>query len=409
MTQRYSVNYEDLGAVAQDVLNRVNAELHNLDTLNIIVCGKTGVGKSTLINSLFRENLAEVGFGREVTQEMRRYKKPGFPLAIYDTRGFELGPEVQENIKQGILNEVRRGNLSEDLSEHIHCIWYCVSTPANRFETTESQWLKELSWMPEMANIPIIVILTQSDKRGQARKLRDYVISQNPEIPYVIPVLAQDVEDEDDDGNPIVKKAYGLEDLIEVMADLLPEPLKKALANVLDGKIKAALELKIAQAHKIVLANVGIAVTDCVAPIPLADALLLIPTQFTMIAQITSVFGIKLEKATVVSIVSGTLGSGGATLLGKTIVSNFFKLFPGVGTTAGIAVGGVTAGALTLALGETFIVIMSMIYKGELKAEYLGSKEGRKLVSFIFNEQAREARENIKNVITSLPSIGSKS
>ena len=409
MAIRNSFNYEDMVGIAQEVFDRINEELRNLKTLNIIICGKTGVGKSTLINSLFRENLAKVDFGYAVTQEMERYTKPDFPLAIYDTRGFELGPEVQKDIKTGILNEVRKGNASDDLSDRIHCIWYCVSTPGNRFEKTESQWLKELRCMPEMANIPIIVILTQSDKRGQARKLRDYVRSQNPEIPYVIPVLAQEVEDEDDDGNPIIKKPYGLDELIRVMADLLPEPLKKAFANVVDGKVKAALELKTAQAHKIVLTNVAIAVADCVAPIPLADALLLIPLQFAMIAQIASVFGIKLEKAAIVSIVSGTLGAGGATLLGKTIVSNFFKLFPGVGTTAGIAVGGVTAGALTLALGETFVQVMSMIYQGEFSAEKLNSEYGRQVVSDIFNEQAREARENIKDVISGLPSLRDKS
>ena len=50
--------------VVQDCFNAIREKVQNLTTLNIIVAGKTGVGKSTLINSVFRENLAETGMGR---------------------------------------------------------------------------------------------------------------------------------------------------------------------------------------------------------------------------------------------------------------------------------------------------------------------------------------------------------
>ena len=37
------------------------AENNKLPKLNIMIVGKTGVGKSTLLNSLFGENLASYG------------------------------------------------------------------------------------------------------------------------------------------------------------------------------------------------------------------------------------------------------------------------------------------------------------------------------------------------------------
>jgi len=60
---------------------------------NVLVIGKTGVGKSTLINSVFRQRLAETGVGRPVTHGIRQYTKPNCPIAVYDTPGLELNAE----------------------------------------------------------------------------------------------------------------------------------------------------------------------------------------------------------------------------------------------------------------------------------------------------------------------------
>ena len=89
----------DTDKLAQDAINAIADKIKNLNTLNIIVAGKTGVGKSTLINSVFQGDLAETGMGKPVTDHMRKITKKGVPLAIYDTRGFELGKEVQAEVK----------------------------------------------------------------------------------------------------------------------------------------------------------------------------------------------------------------------------------------------------------------------------------------------------------------------
>ena len=50
----------DTEKIANDCIRAINDKIRNLNNLNIIVAGKTGVGKSTLINSVFREKLASV-------------------------------------------------------------------------------------------------------------------------------------------------------------------------------------------------------------------------------------------------------------------------------------------------------------------------------------------------------------
>ena len=79
----------DTDKMAQQLIDTVNDKIKNLKTLNIIIIGKSGVGKSTLINTLFRGNFAETGLGRPVTSEIRKLSKKDYPLSIYDTPGFE--------------------------------------------------------------------------------------------------------------------------------------------------------------------------------------------------------------------------------------------------------------------------------------------------------------------------------
>ena len=53
------------------------------------------------------------------------------------------------------------------------------------------------------------------------------------------------------------------------------------------------------------------------SPIPFSDAALLVPTQVAMIASITTIFGIEVSKGLLTSFVSSTIGSAGATILGR--------------------------------------------------------------------------------------------
>ena len=87
-----------------EFFNNTKKELENMEKANILIVGKTGVGKSTLINSIFREELAETGVGRPITQHLKKLSKEGLPITLYDTKGLELDEKVQEEIKKEILN-----------------------------------------------------------------------------------------------------------------------------------------------------------------------------------------------------------------------------------------------------------------------------------------------------------------
>lgn len=381
----------DLGKVAQDTIDAINDKIQNLNKLNIIVAGKTGVGKSTLINAVFKDNLAETGIGRPVTNHMRRITKKDIPLAIYDTRGFELGKDVQEDVKKEVFDTINKGLATKDINEAIHCIWYCINTASNRIEPEEIEWLRELTKENTHTQVPIIVVLTQSFSRKNAEKMRQIILDENLDIIQVIPVLAADYEIE----GLGVAKSYGLDKLIKVMGEALPDELVDTLQHV---QI-ASLSEKKRRASKVVATAALAATGQGAAPIPFADAALLIPTQVGMIASITVIFGFDVNKSVITALLSSTIGSGGATLLGRAVVANILKLIPAAGSVAGGAISAGTAGVITAALGSAYIGFMELVYKGEMDIEDLSSKKGKEEIANIFRENLKNGKENLKRFL----------
>ena len=70
-----------------------------LGRVNIAVFGKTGVGKSTLVNAIFGEPLAATGIGAPVTMGSHLYLDQRGTLGIVDTRGLELGKDDDQIVK----------------------------------------------------------------------------------------------------------------------------------------------------------------------------------------------------------------------------------------------------------------------------------------------------------------------
>ena len=172
------------------------------------------------------------------------------------------------------------------------------------------------------------------------------------------------------------------------MSEVLPDELQDTLQNV---QI-ASLEAKKRYAQATVATATAAAFGEGFSPIPFSDCALLIPTQVAMIATITAIFGLDINKGFITAFVSSTLGAGGATVAGKAIVSNLLKLIPGAGTIAGGSISGATAGLLTSAMGEAYILLMEAIYKGELESADINSEEAKKKMKELFKAKIKTAK-----------------
>lgn len=132
------------------------------DTLsaNLLILGKTGVGKSSFINYLFGEDVRETGSGRPVTKEgiyLNSFAlENGLVVNLYDTWGLEADKaSVWETI---IANEIGRHNTT-NIRDWFHTILYCLSAKSARVEAFETDLINRLN---EGGN-RVIVVLTHSD------------------------------------------------------------------------------------------------------------------------------------------------------------------------------------------------------------------------------------------------------
>ena len=313
--------------------------------VNIVVAGKTGVGKSTLINAVFQDDFAETGEGRPVTQHSREYTKEGFPVSIIDTKGFELA-DYKIILKE--LKDTIEERKTGDPNDHIHIVWYCVNNYSRRFEKAEAEFVESLS-----SEVPVIVVLTQSEHKSQ--EFYQKVCRDAPSARDVIHVLAADVNDEGE----TVKEAYGLDNLVSTTADLLPEAVQAAFASAQ----KIIFEQKKKAARRAIAVASTSAAAVCVTPIPFSDAALLAPVQIGMLASISKIMGLDMSKAVLSTLVASGASVTAATYAGRTIVTALLKMIPGAGTLIGASVGAATATALTTAMGEAYLAAITGILK----------------------------------------------
>lgn len=319
--------------------------------INILIAGRSGVGKSTLINSVFQSNLAETGQGRPVTKGTREITKEGVPLTIFDTRGLEMS-EFSTTIEE--LERLVSDRCGDrDSNRHIHLAWLCIQEDGRRVEDAEIRLHEMLQ-----RHVPVVAIVTK------ARSDNGFKAEVQRLLPYVKNVVRVRAIDETLDEGHMLQQ-MGLSNLVELSSELIPEGKRRALA----AAQKADINYKRSQAHKVVATAATAATAAGASPIPISDTVILPIIQVGMVAGITSVFGLELSKGTLATLVSSSIGVTAAAFAGRAIIANLLKLLPGAGSIAGGAISAATASALTVALGEAYISVLTTIFTADPDAK----------------------------------------
>lgn len=315
-----------------------------LGCFNLAVFGKTGVGKSTLVNAIFGRDVAATGVGSPVTRGLVYHRHPDGFLGLYDSEGFETGT-AGDAIVDG-LRRLVADHRTRAVDEQIHAVWYLVRWSDRRFERAQEQFVRELASL----GLPVIVVMTQVPSRDgqvhpEAVEFAEYIQSLGlPIRPHGRVVLTNALSD-----TFTQSPVFGLQALLDDTYAVIPEVAEAALtaAQVLDvGRKKKAVAAIINQAV-VVAAGVG------ATPIPFADAALLVPNQVTMIARITAAYGLPPNRSRALATAGSVVLTGGATMAGRYAVTSLLKFIPG-GAIAGSAISATVAGALTKAVGHAW-------------------------------------------------------
>ena len=184
--QEMSIDFNNILQQAKEFMEQ--AEKFDKNKLNILIIGKSGVGKSTLLNAIFGENFAKTGSGDPLTQHITDYQKGS--LTIYDSKGLELkDTSAFEEIENFIETQ-----KTKSVNEQIHLAWLCISEGGRRVEERE----KELYGILKNNNIPTIIVITkaQQDKDEKGVSFQE-VVKELFNTDKVMRVRALEVEDDD--------------------------------------------------------------------------------------------------------------------------------------------------------------------------------------------------------------------
>jgi uncharacterized protein (DUF697 family)/GTP-binding protein EngB required for normal cell division len=324
-------------ALTDPLMVETAKHLRSIGHVNILVAGQTGVGKSTLINSVFGESFAQTAAGRPVTQHAEWFSSDAIPLRILDTKGLEAKDYAAT--LHDMRAEIEKCRAAKDTRDQLHIGWVCIAAPSSRVQDAEIDIVRVLN----KYDIPAIVVLTKDDEDPDFPGIVANILNDRHAVfAAIVPVRA------------LARRstpAYGLDDLVNATYRALPEAHRAAFA----AAQKINRDLNRTAAAEYVNAAATAAAAASVIPIPFADLVTLAPIQAGMLVGVSAAFGLALDKQQIMQLITTTLGSLAASLAGRWAVGSVLKFIPGPGTVIGSALNAAVAGALTRTMGRTYI------------------------------------------------------
>ena len=310
----------------------------NKEKVNIIVAGKTGVGKSSLINYIFGKEVAKVGDGQPVTQEIQEYDLENDNITLFDTKGIEAKDyeKTLDNIKKYL--ELRQD--SPDENDDIHIAWLCISERGDRVEEADRELLKILN----EAGIPVIGVFTKRESKRESNFVNK-VVEDNllPEAKAIVRVrsITEEVEIED---NLVELKPKGAEELLEETYKYMSEGRRNAIKKAQTAVLKDRIEAMSKEADVLTNWYAAGAAAIGATPLPFADSLALAALQTKMVVDINTIYRVDAGTHTFTDIAAALITITGVAQVGK-LAAGLLKVIPVIGWTANAGVAaGITKG-----------------------------------------------------------------
>jgi uncharacterized protein (DUF697 family) len=144
------------------------------------------------------------------------------------------------------------------------------------------------------------------------------------------------------------------------------------------------IRLKVRHARAVVAAAGAAAGTVGAVPIPISDAVVLMPVQVGMLAGVSAIFGVDANRGRIADLIRLLAKSGGTEVAGRSLVQALLKVMPGTEL-----INAAVATAITLALGAAHIQLCKELLQRQASDEPMTNAE---MLSFLLEAYQRAWR-----------------
>ena len=365
--------------------------------VNLLIAGKTGVGKTTLMNAIFGREVGKTAVGPPVTQGISvvPYEVPGIPIRMYDVQGFELALENTKRVMGGILEKIHQLQQTGDIDKMLDAVVYCFSMSLRKIEDMEIGFLQKVA----NANVPVLIVFTRANEP-------EFSSSEEDDFEQVVRNKLHDVRiagyyrvmSKKDGRN----EAFGVDALMDDICNKLPEQKRRVWIEGMQALRANAYNRAVIWIWGYAAANFAI---GGLTP-PIVDIAALSTSEMFMAGQIANIMfeGQPVDTNDIaVAVKAAVMGPMAGTLAGYTLFKGVTWLAGvlgivftgGASAVAAVALGGGIAAAVTVALGLVTLSLMDDLVNGKIKLEDLKTEQQRKRIKEDFDKNLEEAKERI--------------
>lgn len=343
-----------------------------------VMAGKTGVGKSSVINAILESPACEVAQdSRPCTKKNEEviWNTDIGEVRIVDVPGFGEANAPLINGDDYIQN-IRL--LSED-AHILLLVLKCDDKALQLEQNFYKMWVKD----EQLSKIPIVIVVNQIDKIKPTRdwdpsnlSLKNPTTQKEKNICDYIKYVAGIFERHPSDIVPVCA-GESLEDTLFGIDDL-KEKINSKTSDILELVIDRKEQSQDNRANRIIRNYSFTAATAGFQPIPVIDSFVIAPIQIAMIIHLGKVYNVHIGK----SVAGGIVESIGLSLAGNYIFLTLVSFFPGLKQVLGPSI----AFSLTYTSG---LIVKELLLTNNLNP----TKQELKILSKKYKEEAIKAKK----------------
>jgi predicted GTPase len=333
----------------------------------LMILGRRGAGKSSLINAIFGERMAAVGSVLSETGKPTwySYAGPRGEMKILDTRGLGDRTRPEAANFQDALDEIRAG-LVDEFPDAI--LFLCKAKDVDSHiaqDVANIEAVRAFIAEKHRYQAPVVAVVTQVDELDPKRveppydndikrrniatavkAIEDALSERGIALARVIPVSTY-AEYAEEGKVRVYDNYWHVEELVDYLVEVLPRSAQVQMARLAQLR---AVQQKLAR--RMTAAAAAVTAGIAAAPIPIADILPITALQIGLISGIAYVSGREMSKKAAKEFLvalGANLGAAFALREGARALAKF--VFPGAGSaiSAGVAFAG------TWGIGEAAI------------------------------------------------------